>query len=177
MFHRFFDSLARSNYLSFFSLSFNFTQWSAGTEKSTILQILNFYCWLLLGLVVWPRLGDQLVCQNARGVCVSHSPGHMLGCAYTICSYGQMSISCTIPSGSLICLLLYSFCANLLHSLIMWLIVSSLSPHNLHMLFCCILSILVLVWLVLIGFLCAIWRNSISLLRFPFLSYIHVFVV
>ena len=34
------------------------------------------------------------------------------------------------------CLVLYSFCANLLHSLIMWLMVSSLSPHNLHLLFC-----------------------------------------
>ena len=31
------------------------------------------------------------------------------------------------------CLVLYSFCANLLHSLIMWLIVSSLSPHSLHL--------------------------------------------
>ena len=31
---------------------------------------------------------------------------------------------------------LYSFYANLLHSLIMWLIVSSLSQHNLHLLFC-----------------------------------------
>ena len=43
------------------------------------------------------------------------------------------------------CLVLYSFCACLLHSLIMWLIVSSLSPHNLHLLFCCILSILAFV--------------------------------
>ena len=32
------------------------------------------------------------------------------------------------------CLVLYSFCATLLHSLIMWLIVL-LSPHNLHLLF------------------------------------------
>ena len=38
MFHSFFYSLARSRYLSFFSLSFNFTQWSAGTANSTILQ-------------------------------------------------------------------------------------------------------------------------------------------
>ena len=34
------------------------------------------------------------------------------------------------------CLVLYSFCASLLHSLIMWLIVSSLLEHNLHLLFC-----------------------------------------
>ena len=48
----------------------------------------------------------------------------------------------TFPIHSL--LVLYSLCANLLHSLIMWLIVSSLSLHNLHLLFCCVLSILVL---------------------------------
>ena len=39
MFHSFFNSLARSSYLSFFSLSFRFILWSAGTAKSTILQI------------------------------------------------------------------------------------------------------------------------------------------
>ena len=39
------------------------------------------------------------------------------------------------------CLVLYSLCANLLNSLIMWLIVSSLSQHNLHLLFCCTLFI------------------------------------
>ena len=35
---------------------------------------------------------------------------------------------------------------------IMWLIVSFLSPHNLYLLFCNILSILALIWLVLIIF-------------------------
>ena len=38
----FLNSLARSMYLSFFSLSFRFILWSAGTAKSTILQILVF---------------------------------------------------------------------------------------------------------------------------------------
>ena len=42
MFHSFFNSLARSRYLSFFSHSFSFILWSAGTAKSTILQILYF---------------------------------------------------------------------------------------------------------------------------------------
>ena len=37
----------------------------------------------------------------------------------------------TLPTQS--CLVLYPFCANLPYSLIMWLIVSSLSPHNLHL--------------------------------------------
>ena len=34
------------------------------------------------------------------------------------------------------CLVLYSFYANLLHSFIMWLMVSSLSPYTLHLLIC-----------------------------------------
>ena len=99
MFHIFFNSLAKSRYLFFFSLSFSFILWTAGKAKSTILQIL-FFCWLLLGLVFWPRLGDPFVCQNPIGVYVCHSPWKLLGCACTICSYGQISISCTISSGS-----------------------------------------------------------------------------
>ena len=58
----------------------------------------------------------------------------------------------------------------------MLLKVSSLSPHNLHLLFCCILSILTLIWLVLIALFCAAIRSdSISLWRFPFLSHVQVF--
>ena len=37
-FHSFFNSLARSRYLSFFSHSFSFILWSAGTAKSTTLH-------------------------------------------------------------------------------------------------------------------------------------------
>ena len=43
MFHIFFNSPARSRYLSFFSNSFSFILWSAGTAKSTILQVLFFF--------------------------------------------------------------------------------------------------------------------------------------
>ena len=45
----------------------------------------------------------------------------------------------TFPTQSF--LVLYSFWDYLLYSLIIWLIVSSLSPHNLLLLFRCILSI------------------------------------
>ena len=41
------------------------------------------------------------------------------------------------------CWLLYSFCTNLLHLLIIWLIVSSLSPHNLQLLFIIIIIIII----------------------------------
>ena len=52
MFQSFFDSLARSTYLILFSHSFSFILWSAGTAKSTILQIFFFCCWLLLLLLL-----------------------------------------------------------------------------------------------------------------------------
>ena len=85
LFHNFFNSLARSRYLSIFLLSLNFILWSAGTAKSIILQVLVF-CWLFLCLVVWPRVSDLFVCENSKGVCASHSPEQILDCAYNICS-------------------------------------------------------------------------------------------
>ena len=42
MFPSFFNCLARSRYLSFFSHSFRFILWSAGTAKPTILLIFSF---------------------------------------------------------------------------------------------------------------------------------------
>ena len=56
MFQSFFNSLARSRYLSFFSHSFSFILWSARTAKSTILKNSIFFCWSLLGFVFWPIL-------------------------------------------------------------------------------------------------------------------------
>ena len=46
MFIVFLSSLARSRYLSLFSLSFSFTLWSAGTAKFTVLYVLFF--WLII---------------------------------------------------------------------------------------------------------------------------------
>ena len=55
MFHSFFNSLARSRYLSFFSLSFRFILWSARTAKSTILKILFFLFIIRSGLLAGIR--------------------------------------------------------------------------------------------------------------------------
>ena len=48
MFHSFFNSLAWSRYLSFFSHSFSFILWSAGTAKSTILQVFFFFLLIII---------------------------------------------------------------------------------------------------------------------------------
>ena len=54
--------------------------------------------------------------------------------------------------------------------------VSSLSPHNLHLLSYCALSVLALISLVLMAlFYAAIRRDYVSLLNFPFLSHGQVF--
>ena len=84
----FFSSLAKSTHLSPFTLVFISTPYSAGTAKRSIRQVL-FLC---LGRVVWPRLGDPFIFQNTRELCESHSPGRILGCGYTTCSYGQIMV-------------------------------------------------------------------------------------
>ena len=98
-------------------------------------------CWLSQCLVVCPILGDPFVSQNPISVWASHSPGPGL-CIYHLFAWSSFNFLhnsrwITLPTQSY--LVLHPFCANLLHSLIMWLIVSSLLSHNL--LFCCALSI------------------------------------
>ena len=79
----------------------------------------------------------------------------------------------TLPTQSN--LVLYFLCANFLHSFIMWLMILYLSPHSLPLQFCCVLSILALIWLVLTTLFCAAFRRDyVSLLMFPFLSHVHV---
>ena len=153
MFHSFFNSLARSRYFSFFSLSFRIILWSAGTAKSTILQILFLLLIIMRsGLLAGIRWSVCML-KYHRSLCESFSRTGAGLCIYHLfvwSNWNFLHISqwITLPTQS--CLSLYSFCANLLHSLIMWLIVSSLSPHSLHLLFCCVLSILSLIWLVLL---------------------------
>ena len=71
MFHRLFNSLTRSGYLSFFSDSFSLILWSAGTAKLTIFQVLFFLLLIiirygLLAEITWP------VCMSKshRSLCV-----------------------------------------------------------------------------------------------------------
>ena len=63
----------------------------------------TIYCWLLLGLVNLPRLGDpyENIYENPRKFCESHSPGRILRCAYTTCSYGQILLLARFPEDHL----------------------------------------------------------------------------
>ena len=127
----------------------------------------------LLATIWW----SVCMSKSHRSLCVSFSRiGAGLCIQPFVCMYLyflHISQWITLPSQS--CLVFYSFCANLLHSLIMPLMVSSLSQHSLHLLFCWVLSILALIWLVLTALFCAaIRRDSVSPLRFPFLSHAQV---
>ena len=179
MFHSFFNFLARSRYLSLLSHSFSFILWSAGTAKSTIFQILFFFSLLIIrsGLLAesgWSVCKSKCHCS----LFVSFSRTDARLCIYHLfvwSNFNFLHISqwITLPTPS--CLAVYFFCANLLHSLIMWLIISSLWPHSLHLLFFLVLSILALIWLVLMAlFWAAIRRDSASLLKFSFFSPLHV---
>ena len=88
-----FNSLARSRYLSFVSLSFSFTLWWTWIANSTVWQVLFsflFFFLLSLGLVIWPRLNDLFVSQNTQIICAFHSLGWIPSCAYIIWLYGQL---------------------------------------------------------------------------------------
>ena len=60
--------------------------------------------------------------SKSQKLYASYSPGQIPICAHTTSSYKS-------------CLVLFSFCANFPYLFIMWLIVSFLSTHNLHLLF------------------------------------------
>ena len=193
MFHSFFQFpskylsyLLQFQYLSYFSHSFSFILWSAGTVKSTILQVLSFFFFFFFFFLLVIIKSDLLagirwsVCmlKSRRSLCVAFSRTGAVLCIYHLLVWSNLNflhISQWITLPTLSCLALYSLCGNLLHSLIIWLMVSSLSSHSLHLLFCWVLSILALIWLVLMAPSCAaIRRDSLSLLKFSFLSHVQV---
>ena len=111
MFHSLFYSLGRSRYSSFFSLSFRFILWSAGTAKSTILQI--FFLLLIImrsGLLAGIRWSVCML-KSHRSLCVSFSRTGAGLCIYHLFVWSNWNFLHI----SQLWLALYSFCANLLH--------------------------------------------------------------
>ena len=179
MFHSFFNSLARLSYLSLFLFSFSLTLWSTGTAKSTIWHIIFFLSTITRSGCLTEIKWSFCISKIPEKFCVSFSrtdSGLWIYHLFVWSNFNFLHKSLWITLSTQSYLVLYSFCANLLHSLIMWLIVSSLSPHNLHLLFCCVLFILALIWLVLmVLFWAAVRGDSVSQLRFPFFSHVPVF--
>ena len=180
MFHIFFQFPSKKEILILLFAFFQFYSvvcWDSKVHNST--NSFTFFCWLSWGLVIWPRLGDPFVSQNPRSLCVSFSRTDSGFYIYHLFVWSNLNFLhnshwITIPTQA--CLVLCSFWANLLHSIIMWWIISSQSLQNLYFLFYCVISILALIWLVLIAlFYASIKRDSTSLLRVPFLNHVYFF--
>ena len=110
IFHNFFNSLARSRYLSFFSLSPRFILWYAGTAKSTILQILFFLFIMMSGLLAGIRWSVCML-KSHRSLCESFSRTGAGLCIYHlfVCSnWNSLHVSqyITLPTQSCLALLL-----------------------------------------------------------------------
>ena len=106
----FFNSLARLRYLSFFSLSFRFILWSAGTAKSTILKILFFFVGYYEAGIRW----SVCMLMSHRSLCESFSRTGAGLCIYLSFVWSnwkvlQISLWITLPTQS--CLDLYSYAA------------------------------------------------------------------
>ena len=129
---QFFNSLARSRNLSFFSHSFSFILWSAGTAKSTVLQVLLFMLIIIRSCLLAEIRWSVCMSKSHRSLCVLFSRTGAGLCIYHLLLWSNLNF---LYISQWITLPTQSFWANLLHSL-MWLIVSSLSPHSLHLLFC-----------------------------------------
>ena len=143
----------------------------------------NFLFFFLLLIIIRSGLLAEIrwyVCMSKShsSLCVSFSRAGAGLCIYHLLVWSNISFLhiskwITLPTQS--CLAFYSFCANLLHSFIMWLMVSFQSLHSQHLIFGCVLSIFALIWLVLMALFCAaIWRDSVSFLKFPFLRHDQV---
>ena len=137
----FFSSPARSRHLSLFLLSYSFTLMSAGMAKSTIRQVLFFY-WLLLGLVVWPRLSNPFLFLNPKEFCASHFPAWVVHIPFVLWSNLNLHNFRWITAHPVVYQTIFEvpYCFRLF----MELTVSFLSPHIRHLLFSCVFSILAL---------------------------------
>ena len=124
MFHSFFNSLAkRGTYPSFRILSVLF----CGQPGQQSPQFGNFSFLLLLIIIRYGLLAEirWSVCMSKshRNLCVLFSRTDVELCIYRLfvwwnLNFLHISLRITLPTRS--CLVLYSFCANLLHSLIDW---------------------------------------------------------
>ena len=73
MLHCFFNSLARSRYLSFFSHSFSFILWSTGTSKSTIFQVFFFLLIIIKSGVLADIRWSVCMSKSHQRLCVLFS--------------------------------------------------------------------------------------------------------
>ena len=138
-----------------FILQFTFFQiYSVVSRNSKVHNLVSSLLFLLLIIIKSGRLADirwsVCISKSQRSLWVSFFTTDVGLCIYHLFirsnfNFFHNSQWIILPTQS--CIFLHYLCANLLHSLIMWLTVLSLSPHNLHLLFCCVQPILALILL------------------------------
>ena len=147
MFHSFFQFSSKVKVL--ISLFTFFQFYSVVCRDSKVDNFANFLFLLIIirSSLLAEMMGSVYISKSQRRLCVSFSKTGAELCIYHLLAWSNLNflhISQWIILPTQSCLVLYSFCVNLLHSLIMWLMVSSLSPHSLHLLFCCVSLLLLL---------------------------------
>ena len=128
MFHSFFNSLSKVEVLIHL-----FTFFQPGQQNSQFCKF-SFFLKIIIrfGLLAEIRWSICML-KSHRSLCVSFCRTDAGLCIYHLFVWSSLNFLhisqwITLPTQS--CLVLYS-CANWLHSIIMWLMVSSLSPLNL----------------------------------------------
>ena len=184
MFHSFFQFSSKVEVLI---LLFTFLQIYSVVRWDSKVNNFGRFSFLLLifmrsGLLAGIRWSVCML-KSHRSLCKSFSRTGCRGCVHIpfVCmvelkfpAHFPVDHPCLTKS----CLALYSFCANLLHSLIIcdW---SFRLCHRIAYIYCFVASYLfsLLIWFVLMALSCAaIRRDSVSLSwRFPFLSQVQVF--
>ena len=184
MVYRSFISLASSKYLPLSSFSFNFHSVVCAGRQSPLFGRFSFVIFFLaitrsdrLAGIMW----SICISKSQNILCVLFSSridsGLYIYHFFSMVKFQSFPqflvdhLSYPVESNFIL------FCTTLLHQFIMWLSVLSLSPHNLFLLFCCVLSIFALTLLVLTALFCsAIRKDSVFLLRLPFPNYVQVFL-
>ena len=152
MFHSFFSSLT-SICLSFFA----FFYFNSGVDRnckihqmiSSFFFLINTRSCLLVGIRWFFSIS-----KSQRIFCVSFSRTDSALCIYYLLvwsNFNRLRISHWITFPKQWCLLLYSFRANLLHPLTMWLTISFLSLHSQYFLFFYVLAIFAFIKLVIMA--------------------------
>ena len=98
MFHSFFNFLARSTCLSLFSYTFNFTLWSARTEKSTILQV-PFFLSITIRSGRLAEIWWSVLSQNPQSVSAFNSLGLIIIIIIYSLQFFHISVSWWVFTG------------------------------------------------------------------------------
>ena len=115
---------------------FTFFQFYSVVSRDSKVDNLAYFLFFLL-IIIRSGLRAEIrwsfcISKSHRGLCVSFSRTGVGLCIYHLLAWSNLNFShifqwITLPTQS--CLALYFFCANLLHSLTMWLMVSSVTPY------------------------------------------------